>query len=234
MRKPRAQARGFFLYGWKMLRQRVISFIDGFNLYHAIDNLNRPELKWVNLKSLSQVYLKSRSEELTDVFYFSAIAEHVSESVQKMQKAYLMALELNGIKPILGNFKKKVRRCSRCQYNWIGHEEKETDVNIALFLLDLAYQNAFDRAIIISNDSDLAPAIRMIRKRFPEKRVTTAVPPLYYHSNELINASSDKTKVRIEHLERCLLPSVVYDASRLISVSRPVEYMLPIKTNNSV
>ncbi len=208
-----------------MRRQRVISFIDGFNLYHAINNLDRPELNWVNLKSLSQVYLKNKSEELINVFYFSALAEHMNESVQKRQCAYLKALELNGVKPILGHFKKKVRKCSRCQYNWIGHEEKETDVNIALFLLDLAYQNEFDRAIVISNDSDIAPAIRMIRKRFPEKRVTTAVPPLYFHSNELINASSDKTKVRIEHLERCLLPLVVYDPSRLISVSRPAEYM---------
>ena len=64
----------------------------------------------------------------------------------------------------------------------------------------------------------------MTRKRFPEKRITTVAPPNYYHSNELIEVSSDKARIRIEHLESNLLPPVVTDASRLISVSRPVEY----------
>lgn len=223
MRKPRAPARGTFFRG-SMNVQRVVCLIDGLNLYHAISALDRPELKWVDLTNLSKVFLKSHSEKLVKVFYFSAYAEHVSESSQKCQKAHIRALELTGVTPILGHFKEKFRKCPSCSHRWIGHEEKETDVNIALFLLNLAYQNAFDRALLISNDSDLAPAIRMVRKHFPQKRITTVSPPHYFHSRELIQASSDKTKVRIEHLERCLLPLIVTDASRLISVHRPPEY----------
>lgn len=204
--------------------QRVVCLVDGLNLYHAISALDRPEFKWVDLRNLAQVFLKSNSEKLSRVFYFSAYAEHVSESSQKCQKAYVRALELIGVVSILGHFKEKNRKCPSCSHRWIGHEEKETDVNIALFLLNLAYQNAFDRALLISNDSDLAPAIRMVRKHFPQKRITTVSPPHYFHSRELIQASSDKTKVRVEHLQRCLLPPIVTDASRLISVSRPVEY----------
>ena len=161
------------------------------------------------------------------MFYFSAYAEHISESKQKCQKAYIRALELTGVTPILGHFKKKNRKCPSCNYRWIGHEEKETDVNIALFLLDLAYQNVFDRALIISNDSDLAPAIQIVRRRFPKKQITTVAPPHYFHSRELIQVSTEKTKIRIEHLERCLLPPVVTDASHLLSISCPQEY-LPI------
>jgi len=63
--------------------QRVISFIDGFNLYHAISTLRRPELKWTDLRALSRVFLKSHSEELVGVYYFSAYAEHVTEAKQK-------------------------------------------------------------------------------------------------------------------------------------------------------
>ncbi len=62
-------------------RQRVISFIDGFNLYHAVASLQRPELKWLDLRSLSKVFLGSLSEELIQIFYFSAYADHMSESV---------------------------------------------------------------------------------------------------------------------------------------------------------
>ena len=207
-----------------MNHQRVAVFVDGLNLYHAIVNLRRQELEWIDLKALSKLFLNSRFEQLTNVFYFSAYASHVIESNQKCQKAYVRALELIEVKTILGHFKEKDRKCPACKHNWVGHEEKETDVNIALFLLDSAYQNLFDRALVITNDSDLAPAIQMTRKRFPQKRITTIAPPNYYHSNELIKVSSDKARIRVEHLECSLLPAVVTDASRLVSVSRPLEY----------
>lgn len=210
-----------------MTKTRVISFIDGFNLYHAVDRLRRPELKWLNLVALSKVFLKPKSEDLVNVMYFSAYANHLDESTQKRQKTYVEALKLQGVKPILGHFKRKDRRCPDCHHRWVGHEEKETYVNIALFLLDLAYCNAFDRAMIISNDSDLTPAIKMVRVRFPDKCITTVAPPNCLHSNELIQASSDKTKIRIDHLENCLLPAIVTDASRLISIACPKEYAAP-------
>jgi uncharacterized LabA/DUF88 family protein len=209
---------------------RVISFIDGFNLYHAVSSLDRPELKWLDVRVLSKTFLRPQSEKLLNAFYFSAYADHMSEPVQKSQKTYIEALKLRQTTPILGQFKKKERQCPSCKHRWIGHEEKETDVNIASFLIDLAYQDAFDRALVITNDSDLAPAIQMVRKRFPEKRITTIAPPNYYHSNELIKVSSDKARIRVEHLERSLLPSVVADASRLISVSCPPEYAPKIRT----
>ena len=216
-----------------MYRQRVICFIDGLNLYHAVSALHRTELKWVDLRMLSKVFLKNHTEELSQVFYFFAHAEHVSELIQKCQKTYIRALELTGVTPVLGHFKKKHRKCPSCNHRWEGHEEKETDVNIALFLLDHAYRNTFDRALVISNDSDLAPAIQMVRKLFPTKRVTTVAPPHYFHSRELIQVSSDKTKIRMEHLERCLLPPVVTDAFRLISVSRPHEYMPSLRMQSN-
>ena len=218
-------------FGLFVNRQRVISLIDGLNLYHCISNLQRPELQWSNLKALSQTFLKSQSEKLFQVFYFSSYADHVSEETQNRQKAYVRALELSGIVPIFGHFKRKNRKCPFCENKWVGHEEKETDVNIALYLLDLAYQNAFDRALVISNDSDLAPAIKMVRKRFPNKRITTVSPPHHFHSIELINVSSDKTKIRVEHLEKSLFPAVISDPSGIISVSRPLEYM-PVTRNN--
>lgn len=213
-----------------MSRKRVISFIDGFNLYHAIANLQRPELKWINLKALSQVFIKSHSEELKDVYYFSAFADHISEKAQTRQRAYIKALEFSAVKPILGHFKMKNKKCPHCHYKWIGHEEKETDVNIALFLIDLAYQDAFDRALVMSNDSDLTPAIKLIRKRFPSKEVTTIAPPHSFHSNELIQASTDKSKIRIEHLERSLLPATIKDSSGSILIFCPEEYMRKLAT----
>jgi hypothetical protein len=45
-------------------------------------------------------------------------------------------------------------------------EEKGSDVNIATRMLCDAFDGDFDVAVIISNDSDLLPPIRVIRERF--------------------------------------------------------------------
>lgn len=206
-----------------MANSRTIALIDGFNLYHAIASLRRPELKWVNLKVLSERFINTSIEQLDGVFYFTAYADHVAAPILQAQKAYIKALTIADVQPVLGFFKKKDRKCPKCTHRWASHEEKETDFNIASYLIDLAYQNAFDRALIVSNDSDLGPAIRLIRKRFQNKRITTIAPPNYYHSNELIQASSDKARIRIEHLEQALFPTIVKNSLGLF-VNCPKEY----------
>lgn len=223
MRKPRAINPWSVFSGVLVPLYRTIALIDGFNLYHAIASLRRPELKWVNLKALSGTFINTSTEQLDEVFYFTAYANHVAAPVLQAQKAYLKALKIAAVRPILGFFNKKDRKCPNCSHKWASHEEKETDVNIASYLIDLAYQNIFDRALVISNDSDLGPAIRLVRKRFPEKRITTIAPPNYYHSNELIQASSDKARIRPEHLEQALFPALV-EGSTGLSVSCPQEY----------
>jgi len=207
-----------------MIRDRVVCFIDGLNLFHAISRVRIPHLQWIDLRALTKLYIKPRDEEITRILYFSALSTHMDLSSQKIQQSYITALQLSNIKPILGHFKQKNRYCPKCSSNFPVHEEKETDVNIALALLDLAYQNIYDKALLISNDSDLAPAIRNVRERFPSKKITIIAPPLSRQCNELIQAASDKLKIRTQHLERSLLPEVIVDTSRMIFVNRPREY----------
>lgn len=212
-----------------MIQKRVICFVDGFNLYHAIDRLNKPHLKWLNLKCLASVFIRPQSQILIDVYYFSAYANWLPKS-KKRHLQYVKALTSAGVKLVMGKFKSKSRKCPKCKVRWDGHEEKETDVNIALALLNLAYKNAYDHACLISNDSDLTPAIHMMQTNFPEKTLTTIVPPNRKHSNDLIKASSKKTKVTLDHLKRCLFPQNIFDAGGNLVVSCPEEYMPPQKT----
>ena len=226
MRMPRVPARGTFFLGL-MHQERVVCFVDGFNLYHAIHRLSYPHLKWVNLWVLASVFVRPKSQRLVDVYFFSAYADWRPQS-KKRHVQYVRALSASGVKPIMGKFKEKDRKCPQCRHQWLSHEEKETDVNIALALLNLGYKDQYDRAFLISNDSDLAPAIHMIIANFPGKRVTTIVPPHYQHSNELIKASSDKAKITVEHLQRCLLPAIIYDAGGNMVATRPLEYAPPM------
>jgi hypothetical protein len=66
-----------------MNQLRVISFIDGFNLYHAIDKLDQPHLKWLDLRSLSLVFICPQSQSLDGVYYFSAYADWLPQSKKR-------------------------------------------------------------------------------------------------------------------------------------------------------
>ena len=73
---------GFLIPGAAPLadRQRVVCFIDGFNLYHSIDDLGDDHLKWVDLWALSEVFIKKTSQRLENVYYFSAYADWLPAS----------------------------------------------------------------------------------------------------------------------------------------------------------
>ena len=172
---------------------------------------------------MAELLISPRSESVLAVNYFSAYADWMP--VQKRRhEAYVMALEAVGVTAVMGQFKRKDRGCRACGTRWVGHEEKETDVNIAIWLLNEAYRNTYDTAYIVSRDSDMVPAIRMVRSIFPEKRIIAVAPPHMGHSNDIISVSSGKKKIKISHLERSLLPKYVLDANGNQIVKRPAEY----------
>lgn len=104
--------------------------------------------------------------------YFTAYATWKQGAVGR-HRAYVAALKHAGVDPIIGHFKEKHRRCSSCGATWIGHEEKETDVAIAVTLVADAFTDAYDRALIISADSDLGPAIATVADHFRRRASTS-------------------------------------------------------------
>jgi hypothetical protein len=130
----------------------------------------------------------------------------------------------------MGHFKSKDRSCTRCGAKWIGHEEKETDVNIALWLLNEAYRDVYDEAFILSRDSDLTPAVKMIVEHFPSKKVKVISPPGAGHSKEMAKLVGDKrlASVKQMHLERALLPAQIVDTETgRVVARRPAAYDPP-------
>ena len=85
---------------------RAIAYIDGFNLYHAIDDLNK--LKWLDLWALN-ASLAREGEFLAKVYYFSAYPTWKPES-EKRHRMYVRALMAQGVTCHLGHFKRKDKR----------------------------------------------------------------------------------------------------------------------------
>ncbi len=93
-------------------------------------------------------------------------------------------------------------------------EEKASDVNLAAYLLDDLWNDRFDEAVVISNDTDLVTPIGMVAERKP---ITVACPgrlPAALPSREVA------TRIRYIHraqLRRCQLPSPIPGTS----ITRP-------------
>lgn len=146
--------------------KRAGFYIDGYNVYHAICETSVNHLKWCSYSAVAKA-LAGKGEEVAFVKYYSAVAEHYPNSAFR-HKIYLNALRATGVKCRLANFKEKSQGCRACNASWVGHEEKESDVNLCIDLLDDAYQGLIDVAYIVSSDSDITPAVKRVRVRFPK------------------------------------------------------------------
>jgi uncharacterized LabA/DUF88 family protein len=200
---------------------RVNVYIDGFNLYHAIDDLNDDTLKWLDVYSLSQNIL-NKYQVLNKVKYFSAYATWRPDSY-KRHRDYVAALETRGVHAIMGRFKEKRLKCKAvCGKEFITHEEKETDVNIGAHLIADALQNTFDTALIISADTDLVAVIRLARELVGEhKRVYAVAPPGRYARARELEHLFEITKGKVRAAQ---LPDLIETPSGVIV--RPEKYRL--------
>ncbi|MCH9626665.1 MAG: hypothetical protein S4CHLAM2_02910 [Chlamydiales bacterium] len=214
---------GFFL-GLNLERERITCFVDGFNLYHALADIGENHLKWLDLKALFLRLTRSKSQIITQILFFSAYPTWKPAAYHR-HRQYIAALSATGITPVMGQFKNKRKRCQKCKTQWTNHEEKETDVNMALALLDLAYKDQYDHAFLLTRDSDFAPAVHKVKQNFPNKKITVFAPYNYRHSSELIQAADGHKSTNLKHLSTSLLPSKVYDAGGNLVVERPIEYV---------
>lgn len=157
-------------------RNRSIVYIDGFNLYYGA--IKGTSFKWLNLERYFRLLLANH--DIQKIRYFTAriVGSHVVN-----QDAYLAALAtLPLVEVILGKFKTKETKClyRSCPLPppryFNTFEEKRTDVNIALWMFHDAVKDLCDRLILVSGDSDLVPAIAMVKNHCPEKEVAVYVP----------------------------------------------------------
>ncbi len=159
--------------------QRVIVYIDGFNLYYGLKDANLKRLLWLNLRALCLKFLQP-GQTLSKVNYFTARVSDTAWDQNKShrQNTFLEAVATQpDVEMYFGKYLSKPVRCNRCGNEWQKFEEKMTDVNIAVQLLTDAYGDAFDVAILVSGDSDLVGPIQQIRLFSTNKKVIVAFPP---------------------------------------------------------
>jgi len=162
---------------------RVIAYIDGWNLYLAMREhreIGRSNC-WVNYRKLMEIILEEQSSgaALVAVKYFSTVMPYTSS---KRHRDFVEAQEAmfpNRFFFYRGEKGCAIMRCSRCKKELEQflcphcreplkkHQEKQTDVKLALQIYADALktrgdENHYDHALLVTNDRDLIPAAEFV------------------------------------------------------------------------
>lgn len=119
--------------------------------------------------------------DLEDIYYFTAVPEYKLSSYPDTVKRhldYLDALKSFSINIVFGRFIEKPRIFWHQGQKIVHkrHEEKLTDVAIASKLIYLFVKDMCDKAVIISGDADIIPAIQTAKELKPNKDIYIMFP----------------------------------------------------------
>ena len=187
--------------------ERVIAYIDGFNLYHGLKQNNLRKYYWLNVKLLIDNILKP-NQELICVNYFTSRVTHPPTKI-KRQGTFIEALEtIPRIRIHYGHYISSSHTCRKCGYTHASPREKRTDVNIAALMLFDAFENNCDNVLLVSGDTDLIGPLAVVQQIFPEIKRTLAFPP-GRQSDHLKRFASGYMSIGEDKLAKSLLPNPV-------------------------
>lgn len=205
------------------MAERVMGYIDGFNLYFGLRSAKWDRFLWLDPTLLVHNLLKPK-QTCTGVRYFTArLSGTGTKSFQ--QKTFLEALESQGRCSLhFGQYQNTIRCCTKCGHQHDIPSEKMTDVNIVVRLLSDANQDLYDSALLISGDGDLSPAVQEIRETFG-KRVVVAFPPKRF-SKLLSDAASAHLVIGRGKFAASQLPDQIQKSDGVV-LERPLDWAIP-------
>jgi uncharacterized LabA/DUF88 family protein len=179
---------------WRSKLKKTTIYIDGYNLYSS--RLKGTQYKWLDIVALFRdriLFPQDPTAEVVCIKYFTApvkasYAQH-GEASSHAQTQYIRALEAKygGLVQVIKGF--HIFEPTRLPTHQPGVdpnkssvspvwmiEEKQTDVNIALHAYRDAVRGDADQVVICSNDSDMEPAMRMIREDVPGVTIGLVMP----------------------------------------------------------
>lgn len=153
----------------------TIVYVDGFNLYYGA--LKNTRYRWLDLEAFARQSLSKTHHNVVAVKYFTAKVSGRDDNPDApiRQALYLRALRTTPIVQVIeGHFLVHKKRMALCEPPIDGPktvevwraEEKGSDVNLATHLLVDAFDQKMEAAVVVSNDSDLALPIQLVRDRF--------------------------------------------------------------------
>lgn len=206
-------------------------YVDAFNLYYGA--LKGTPFKWLNLEALCRQLLPSA--DIQKINYYTAAVKALPNNpgVRFRQETYLRALRtLPTLAIHEGHFLKHRVRALLVNPPPAGPstvevwktEEKGSDVNLAVHLVHDAHLGRFDQAAIVSNDSDLAEAMRIVIHDVgkPVGLISPCIQPGRRPSAQLKQTASFFRAIHNTHLRRSQFTDQLTDQHG--SFQKPTEW----------
>jgi len=193
---------------------RTYIYVDGFNLYYGA--LKGTPYKWLDLSGLFRNILQPH-HDIEKIKYFTARLNIRPGGGSKPQRqdVYIRGLQAHckTVEVVFGHF--LTHRVQAPLANPIDDrkfveilktEEKGSDVNLAVHLLDDGWRNLYDCAVLVTNDSDVSEAMRFT-KQLPSNKLLGLVTPGKGHpSQQLLLHADFHRRIRSNVLRNNQLP----------------------------
>ena len=152
---------------------RTFVYVDGLNLYYG--TLKGTPFKWLDPVALLERILQPH-HDIVKLKYFTARVSGTpaDQSKPQRQDVYLRALQRYRpeVEVYFGHFLRHRVRAPLARpagplrtVEVIKTEEKGSDVNLAVHLLNDGWLDVYDCGVVVSNDSDIAEAMRLVRRK---------------------------------------------------------------------
>ena len=137
---------------------KIAVFIDGSNFYSKLKELKIRHTSKFDFRGFVQKLTKETPQTYIG-YYVGQVRKEKENSKSELLYSHQQKLfaHLQATIPQI-----KIVRGHIQNYNGV-YKEKGVDVRIALDLYRLAIENQYDKAILISSDSDLVPAVKMVQ-----------------------------------------------------------------------
>ncbi len=206
---------------------RTFVYVDGFNLYYGA--LKGTAWKWLDLPALFVKVLQPK-HDIMAVKYFTARVSGTSVDPSKPQRqdVYIRALQhyRSEVEVYFGHFLSHRVRMPLAQpvgdqrtEEVIRTEEKGSDVNLAVHLLNDGWLGVYDCAVVVSNDSDIAEAMRLVRQHH-DKRIGLITPGTGRTSRQLMAHADFARHIRPNALRQSQLPDPIPNTT----ISKPIRW----------
>lgn len=141
-----------------MKKTRIFIIIDGSNFYHRLKELKIKNTLNFHYQKFANKFINKKGRLILAKYYIGAIRTEPnnkkSHELRRNQKILFNNLRKHGFEIGFGHMLKTDK-----------YHEKGVDVLIAVDMLIGAYENLYDKIILISSDTDLIPAIAKAREK---------------------------------------------------------------------
>lgn len=141
-------------------KERVMIFIDGSNHYHLVKNMFKSSKRMIDFNFEKFVNHLAGDRKIIRTYYYNTPLDRLKDeqTYMKQQQFFDKIMRIPNFKLVLCRLQKQKIN------NKVIYFVKEDDIHLAVDMVKLAYNDAYDTAILVSTDGDFVPAVLAVKE----------------------------------------------------------------------